>query len=145
MYYSGKQRCHTLKLQLLVNQITQEIICIALGIGKQHDFKIFKKSKVHIKQGIQLLADKGYQGINRYHSNSQTPYKKPRKAQLSPTQKRFNREPARRRIRVEHIIRLLKTFRILSSRYRNRRKRFGLRVNLIAGIYNYELKLAKKF
>ncbi|MEG4817835.1 IS5/IS1182 family transposase, partial [Microcoleus sp. K5-D4] len=26
---------------------------------------------------------------------------------------------------------------ILSSRYRNRRRRFGLRFNLIAGIYNY--------
>ncbi|MBD2743121.1 IS5/IS1182 family transposase, partial [Coleofasciculus sp. FACHB-1120] len=33
---------------------------------------------------------------------------------------------------------------ILSSRYRNRRKRFGLR-QLIAGIYNYELRLANKF
>jgi hypothetical protein len=30
-------------------------------------------------------------------------------------------------------------FRILSSRYRNRRKKFGLRVNLISGIYNFEL------
>jgi hypothetical protein len=29
----------------------------------------------------------------------------------------------------------------LSERYRNRRKRFGLRLNLIAGLYNYELKL----
>ena len=145
MYYSGKQRCHTLKLQLLVNQITQEIICIALGIGKQHDFKIFKNSKVHIRQEIQLLADKGYQGINRYHANSKTPYKKQKKARLSPAQKRFNREHARARIRVEHIIRFLKIFRILSSRYRNRRKRFGLRVNLIAGIYNYELRLTNKF
>ncbi|MEG3991284.1 IS5/IS1182 family transposase, partial [Microcoleus sp. S28C3] len=27
------------------------------------------------------------------------------------------------------------------SRYRNRRRRFGLRFNLIAGIYNYELYL----
>ncbi|MBD2002270.1 IS5/IS1182 family transposase, partial [Trichocoleus sp. FACHB-40] len=27
-------------------------------------------------------------------------------------------------------------------RYRNRRKRFGLRFNLIAGLYNYELRLA---
>ncbi|WP_347269349.1 MULTISPECIES: hypothetical protein [Cyanophyceae] len=37
----------------------------------------------------------------------------------------------------------MKIFRILSSRYRNRSQRFGLRVNLIAGIYNYELKIAK--
>jgi hypothetical protein len=28
----------------------------------------------------------------------------------------------------------------LSERYRNRRKRFGLRFNLIAAVYNLELK-----
>ncbi|MBL8281623.1 MAG: IS5/IS1182 family transposase, partial [Acinetobacter junii] len=33
----------------------------------------------------------------------------------------------------------LKTFRILATRYRNRRKRMGLRLNLIAAIYNMEL------
>ncbi|HET7117829.1 MAG TPA: IS5/IS1182 family transposase, partial [Hanamia sp.] len=38
-----------------------------------------------------------------------------------------------------HIIRSLKVFRVLAERYRNRRSRFGLRVNLIAGIYNYDL------
>ena len=66
-----------------------------------------------MKQEIQLIAEKGYQGINHYHTNSQTPYKKPRKGQLSQEQKRFNRQYAQRRIQVEHIIRLLKTFRIL--------------------------------
>ena len=40
---------------------------------------------------------------------------------------------------AEHIIRSLKIFRILSERYRNRRRRFGLRFNLIAAIYNFEL------
>ena len=33
----------------------------------------------------------------------------------------------------------LKIFKILSYPYRNRHKRFGLRSNLIAEIYNYEL------
>jgi hypothetical protein len=42
---------------------------------------------------------------------------------------------------VEHVIRGLKIFRILAERYRNRRKRFSLRFNLIAGLYNYELGL----
>ena len=41
---------------------------------------------------------------------------------------------------VENVIRRLKIFRILSERYRHRRKRFGLRFNLIAGLHN-ELKL----
>lgn len=125
-------------------KFTQAIICTALGSGKQHDFKIFKGSETHAKKEIQIIADKGYQGINRYDANSLTPYKKPSKSQLSPEQKQFNRQHARLRIRVEHLIRFLKIFRILSSRYRNRTKRFGLRVNLLAGIYNYELRLANK-
>jgi hypothetical protein len=33
----------------------------------------------------------------------------------------------------------VKRFKIVSDRYRNRRKRFGLRFSLIAGIYNFEL------
>ncbi|MDE3017316.1 MAG: IS5/IS1182 family transposase, partial [Pseudomonadota bacterium] len=42
---------------------------------------------------------------------------------------------------IENVIRFLKRFHILTDRYRNRRKRFGLRFNLIAAIYNQELKL----
>ena len=44
-----------------------------------------------------------------------------------------------KRITNEHVIGKLKRFNILSYRYRNRRKRFGLRVNLISAIYNFEL------
>jgi len=43
------------------------------------------------------------------------------------------------RILIENVLARLKVFRILSERYRNRRKRFGLRFNLIAAIYNSEL------
>ena len=130
-------------MQLLINQATLEVICAAIGKGSKHDFKIFKESKVIAMSRIQVLADKGYQGIKNYHNNSKIPHKKPRKSQLNAEQKQENRSLAKLRIKVEHIIRCLKICRILSSRYRNRRKRFGLRVNLIAGIYNYELKIAK--
>lgn len=130
-------------MQLLINQATLEIICAAIGTGREHDFKIFKESKINAVPRIQAIADKGYQGIKNYHNNSKTPHKKPRDSQLSAEKKRENRDLAKLRIKVEHVIRCLKIFRILSSRYRNRRKRFGLRVHLIAGIYNYELKIAK--
>lgn len=43
------------------------------------------------------------------------------------------------RVRIEHLIRHLKIFHIFAGRYRNRRKRFGLRLNLIAGLLNYQL------
>lgn len=108
-----------------------------------HDFRIYKESKIKAIPRIEVIADKGYQGIKTYHNNSKIPYKKPRNGHLNAEKKRENRSLAQVRIKVEHIIRFLKIFRILSSRYRNRRKRFGLRVNLISGIYNYELKIAK--
>lgn len=87
------------------------------------------------------LADKGYQGITKIHSNSRTPKKKPRGSTLSLEDKRLNRFLAQLRVVGEHLNRNLKIFKILSERYRNRRKRFGLRFNLIAGLYNYQLNL----
>jgi len=51
---------------------------------------------------------------------SKTPIKKSKKKKLTKAQKKYNREL--NRLRIRH-------------------KRFGLRSNLIAGIYNYELAL----
>ena len=95
-----------------------------------------------IRDSICALADSCYQGILDWHQNSQTPVKKSKLHPLTKEQKASNREISRERIFVENVIRRLKIFRILSERYRNRRKRFGLRFNLIAAIYNLELKMA---
>ncbi len=42
------------------------------------------------------------------------------------------------RVRSGQKERRLKIFRILAERYRNHRRRFSLRCNLIAALYNYE-------
>ena len=103
---------------------------------------MFKQSKTPLSSTIECLVDKGYQGIKKLHANSQLPKKKPRKGRLSDEDKKKNRELARKRVIGEHVNRKLKIFKILADRYRNRRKRFGLRFNLIAGLYNYELRLS---
>ena len=100
---------------------------------------MFKESAVHIPADIKSQTDSGYQGIGKYHQNSELPYKHSKKIKLTKEQKKHNHLVSSSRVQIEHIIRELKVFRILGERYRNRRKRFGLRVNLIAGIYNYEL------
>lgn len=74
-FYSGKKKRHTLKSQIVVNQATKEIICTAHGKGKEHDFRIFRNSKTRLRENIKLLGDKGYQGIQKLHSNSETPKK----------------------------------------------------------------------
>jgi hypothetical protein len=56
-------------------------------------------------------------------------------------EKRTNRAISSERALNENVIGRLKRFRILTDKYRNRRKRFGLRFNLIAGIYNWETEI----
>jgi hypothetical protein len=85
------------------------------------------------------MADKGYQGITKIHELSETPIKKKKGKKLTKEEKQYNRELNKLRITLEHINRRLKIFKILSYPYRNRHRRFGLRANLIAGLYNYEL------
>jgi hypothetical protein len=58
---------------------------------------------------------------------------------LTQDQKAENRYLSQERLVIEHIIRSLKIFRLLLERYRNRRKCFGLRFNLIATLYNHGL------
>lgn len=68
------------------------------------------------------------------------PKKRSKKNPLTKMDKNKNRELSSERVLNENVIGMLKRFKIIADRYRNRRKRFGLRFNLIAGIYNWELK-----
>jgi IS5 family transposase len=117
-----------------------KVLCLAHGKGKTHDFRLLKTSGVKFGELLKVIADKGYQGIAKIHELSQTPIKKPKGGKLTSEQKKYNRELNKLRVVVEHVNRRLKNFKILSYRYRNRHRRFGLRSNLIAGIYNYELR-----
>ena len=124
---------------MIANQKTTEIVATAFTYGSKHDFQLFKEDQTNIAEHIRILADAGYQGLAQLHANCQTPFKKSKYYPLTKRQKQRNRTLARRRILIEHIFRKLKVFRILSERYRNRRKRFAVRFNLIAAIYNPEL------
>lgn len=88
-----------------------------------------------------VLADLGYLGLGRLHAHSFLPVKATKHHPLTTKEKWANRTLARLRLRIERVIGRLKAFRILAERYRGRRKRFGLRFNLIAGVHNFELNL----
>ena len=139
-----------MKTKVIINQKNGKILCTEeifrrnaspekmppYGKGREHDFKLYKRSKVKIRKEIRCLADKGYQGIQKYHHLSQTPKKKSRKLIISSLDKQVNKKLAQQRVGIENVYAHLRRFRILQGRYRNRRKRFGLRFNLIASIYN---------
>ncbi len=58
-------------------------------------------------------GDKAYQG----GENITTPQKKPRKGKLTAEQKAENKKLSSKRIFVEHVIRLVKIFRIAQQRF----------------------------
>jgi hypothetical protein len=61
-----------------------------------------------------------------------------KEASLSKEDKQCNREISSSRVLVEHVIGFITRFKFVVDRYRNRRKRFSLRFNLICGICNYD-------
>ena len=122
----------------MVERKSGQIIALAFANGKKHDFQLFKDSRVHVRKETLLGADTGYQGLTQIHANSLLPKKRSKNHPLSKHERKENREISRKRIFVEHAIRFVKRFRILSERYRNRRKRFALRFSLIAGICNFD-------
>lgn len=125
---------------MVVDKAKKKIICTCFCNGKRHDFRLLKESKVKFKPKTKTLTDTGYQGIQKLHGNSCVPKKKTKKQPLTPEDKKANRALASQRALNENVIGMLKRFKIIADKYRNRRKRFGLRFNLIAGIYNYELE-----
>ncbi|WP_253302432.1 IS5 family transposase [Wolbachia endosymbiont of Psylliodes chrysocephala] len=138
-FYSGKKKRHTIKTQIVTEKKSKKVICTSFSNGRKHDFRMFRESKVAILPDTKILADAGYRGMQKIHKNVVLPHRKMKKNPLSKEQKKENRALMSQRAIVENVIGLLKRFKIISDRYRNRRKRFGLRFNLIAAIHNFEL------
>jgi hypothetical protein len=124
-----------------VDKKTTEIVCTNCRNGKCHDFRLFKESKVKIAPDLLVAVDTGYQGMQKIHAKTVLPKKKSKKHSLSKGDKKNNTALAKQRVPVENVIGMLKRFKIIADRYRNRRKRFGLRFNLLAGLYNFELRI----
>lgn len=136
-YYSGKKKKHTIKIQIIMDEITKKIVGVAFDKGSVHDFKLFKNSTIDLDKLIAFLADNGYQGIQELFSKSLTPKKKSKYNPLSDEDKEFNKLISNIRIAVEHVNCQLKIFRILSERYRSRIDTFNLRAILICCFYNF--------
>jgi transposase len=125
----------------MLDHFNGKVICTAFAKGRQHDFNLFKKSNIRLAPQIILIADSAYQGIQNLHENSLFPQKSSKNKPLTKPEKQTNTQISKLRIKVENTIAFIKRFRIFSSKYRNRAKRFGLRFNLFAAICNMEISL----
>jgi len=99
-----------------------------------------KNSKLPLNAKKKALFDSGYQGVEKIHSNCSLPRKKSKNRELTKKEKQSNLKLSKNRIFVEHVIGKIKIFRIMAERYRNRRKKHTMRMIIICGIYNFQLK-----
>ena len=125
----------------MADKQSETIVCVDVRNGKAHDCTMFKET-LHVHPKTLILADSGYRGAQRKHQNIEYPLKhKDDIKKLTEPQikelKAKNRDISSRRMKIEHIISRIKCFKIVSERYRNHLKRFGLRINLICAIVNF--------
>jgi len=80
----------------------------------------------------------GYVGIDQLHPRTKVPVKNPKGGELTKNEKKRNKRFRRKRVKVEHVIRLCKVFRTVKEVYRNKRRRLQTGWSVTCGLANYK-------
>lgn len=134
-YYSGKKKRHTLKTEIRTTLKGRIVHVSKSSPGSVHDFAVYKDGPP-VHRDTRTFVDSGYQGLDKLHQATELPYKRTKTRKLDSEEKDYNTALSRLRVKVENVLAQIKTFRILSDRYRNKRKGYSLKFNIIAGIVN---------
>jgi hypothetical protein len=130
-FYSGKKKNHTLKNQLIVLPNGAEIVDVTVGKpGPSSDINLFRARQAEFADNQKFKGDKGYIG----EVQIETPHKKPRKQELTPEQKEENKQSSAQRIVIEHVIRLVKIFRVAQERFRLRPQNYERVILTVCGL-----------
>jgi hypothetical protein len=140
-YYSGKKKAHTLKSQVAVDEEGRVVDVGPSRPGPWADLKVFRRSGLAgrlARAGVGALGDLAYVGIDGLVKGLRggTPRRKPRGQDRPAEDRRYNREFARRRIKVEHSIGRLRRYQALTAVNRHGRKGHEARVRAVAGLVN---------
>jgi hypothetical protein len=134
-YYSGKKKRHTLKTEIRITPQGRIVHVSKAFPGCVHDFAVYKNGPP-VHRDTRAFVDSGYQGLDKIHQATEIPYKKSKNHALDKEEREYNTGLSQFRIKVENILCKIKSFHILSDRYRNKRKGYGVKFNIIAGIVN---------
>ncbi len=87
---SGKKKCHTIKAQAIVSS-EGKIHFLDTAISNCHDKKLFRLSRRPLLAAKVILADSGYQGLNKIYPQAITPRKSSKYRPLTEEDKAYNR------------------------------------------------------
>ncbi|MBW4478533.1 MAG: transposase family protein [Tolypothrix brevis GSE-NOS-MK-07-07A] len=109
----------------------RDIVDIIAGEpGPKSDIALFRQGQKDFETNQKFQGDKGYVG----EPSIKTPRKKLKKGELSESQKKKNKQMASDRIFVEHLIRILKIFRVASERFRLNPTKYKQIIMTICGL-----------
>lgn len=129
--YSGKKKNHTYKNQAIILPQGQDIVDVVLGeLGTKSDISIWRKRRNQFSEIQKFRGDKAYLGEEQIEH----PHKKPRGRELTEQQKVENKESAKKRIYVEHLIRVIKIFRVGQERFRLNSRKYCSIMSTICGL-----------
>ncbi|NER47401.1 MAG: transposase [Symploca sp. SIO1A3] len=130
-HYSGKKKNHTFKNQFIVLPKGEDIVDVVVGYpGPKSDIKICRERLVKFEKKQKFSGDKAYVG----EAQITTPYKKPKQGELTAQQKEENKLLSSDRIFVEHLIRLIKIFKIAQERFRLQKSRYQEVIMTVCGL-----------
>ena len=130
-YFSGKKKKHTFKNQVVSLPDGKDIVDAIVGErGPAADVNLLRKQQEGFSKNQTFEGDKAYIGAER----TKNPHKKPPKKELTADQKDENRKRSQERIYIEHLIRIIKIFRVASERFRLRPNSYQQVIRVILGL-----------
>jgi hypothetical protein len=139
-HYSGKQKDHTVKNNLMCRDNQQIVYLSETYEGRVHDKKIADQEACQFPKNSRLRLDLGYLGYHPEGVMTLLPIKKPYQSKLTQQQKKFNQWVSRYRVVVEHAISGVKRCRIVKERCRNFAADFRDQIMLTCtGLHNFRV------
>jgi hypothetical protein len=98
--------------------------------GPMSDIKIYRQVLKLFKPQQSLSGDKAYVG----EPQISTPSKKPKNGELTKLQKQENKALSSKRIFVEHLIRVVKIFKVVQNRFSLHKRRYQDIILTVCGL-----------
>ncbi|MBC8098959.1 MAG: transposase family protein [Armatimonadetes bacterium] len=142
-WYSGKQRTHTIKSQVTVEQQTGRIVHVSASVqGRSSALTLLRTCGVleQLPKTVGVLGDTGYQGIAKLHPLGHSPRKRHNgRRVLTEDDRAYNRAFAQERIVVEMSLNRVRRYQALKQTDRQHRQGHQARVCAVAGLVNRQL------
>jgi hypothetical protein len=130
-FYSGKKKKHTFKNQFIILPTGQDIVDVLVGkAGSTSDITLLREQQKRFAPEQKFKGDKGYIG----EPHVATPHKKPKNRELSEMQKQENKVFSSGRIVIEHMIRLVKVFKVAQERFRLHPRIYQRVISTVCGL-----------